>query len=116
MQKSYKGVKSEKGCEVVSMGRMSLASSRPPLGPPRSLARFRALLRSEECDVYEPNGQDGRSCQYLAVADQLQRKAALLQVFGGSLLLISSPNCMRHSSLPRSSTSDAVSHLDAAQA
>jgi hypothetical protein len=112
MQKSYKGVKSETCCEVVTVGRMSLASSRPP----RSLARFRALLRSEECDVYEPNGQDGRSCQYLAVADQLQRKAALLQVFGGSLLLISSPNCMRHSSLPRSSTSDAVSHLDAAQA
>ena len=23
--------------------------------------------------MYEPNGQDGRRCQYLAVADQLQR-------------------------------------------
>jgi|EP00966_Prymnesium_polylepis_P326347 hypothetical protein len=48
---------------------MSLASR-----PPSSLARFRALLRSKERDVYEPNGQDGRSCQYLAFADQLQRK------------------------------------------
>eukprot|EP00966_Prymnesium_polylepis_P221193 5116593-Prymnesium_polylepis.1 len=48
---------------------MSPASSRPP----HSLARFRALLRSQGRDVYEPNGQDGRRCQYLAVADQLQR-------------------------------------------
>ena len=35
---------------------------------------FRALLRSEERDVFEPAGQDGRCCQYLAVADQLKRK------------------------------------------
>ena len=33
------------------------------------LARFRPLLHSGERDVYEPRGQDRRSCQYLAVAD-----------------------------------------------
>ena len=37
-------------------------------------SRFRSLLRSEGRDVIEPSGQDGRRCQYLAFADQLERK------------------------------------------
>ena len=40
-------------------------------------SRFNSLLSSEGLEVYEPPGQDGRRCQYLAVADQLERRRCL---------------------------------------
>ena len=42
-----------------------------------ALSRFRALLSSEKRDFVEPVGQDGRCCQYLAVADQLKRNGCV---------------------------------------
>ena len=40
-------------------------------------ARFMSLLRAEGRDIFEPPGQDGRRCQWLAVADQIQRKFSI---------------------------------------
>ena len=34
---------------------------------------FGKLLRNEGLEIFEPVGQDGRRCQYLAFADQAER-------------------------------------------
>lgn len=47
------------------------------MAPSASLSCLRAVLRPEGLDLFEPSGQDGRKCQYLAMADQLRRVALL---------------------------------------